>query len=173
MVVCTPALGDVLLGVLLSARQCLDSEPVGGLRGHEQHMLREAPGVTPRTPKPHRPGSPSLLADLSLPPGSCLWASIHSVFMEAPRHGSVRKGNLSLRLWYSALRALAWWLDGRWQEPGWSPEGLPAGGGGFFCCPHRGFLCPLQSSATCFPPHFLPLFLPFFLQFLHFLDGSL
>ena len=137
-------------------------KPQEWLHGHQSHTGQEAPSV---------------LADLSLPPVSCLWASIHSVFMEAPRHGSVRKGNVSLRLWSWALRALGWWLDGRevtvGQEPGWSPEGLPAGGGGFFCCPHRSFLCPLQSSATCFFPHFLPLFLPFFLQFLHFLAGSL
>ena len=48
------------------------------------------------------------------------------------------------------------------------PEGLPAGGGGFFLLPRRSFLCNLQSLATCsFPPFFLsfcPSFSNFFLS---------
>ena len=76
MVVCTRALGDVLLRVLLSVRQYLDSEPVGGRRGHEQHMLREAPGMTPWTPTPHRPGSPEPLGGPEL--AACeLFVNLH------------------------------------------------------------------------------------------------
>lgn len=72
----TPALGDVPLGVSLSARQRLDSEPVGVPRGHEQHMLHEAPGMTPWTPKAHRPGRHKPLGGPKL--AACeLFVSLH------------------------------------------------------------------------------------------------